>query len=121
MVDSGVSLDNMEDAYDLAADVERRVTFQAWVQTFVDHGISSTINLPQWGSSLNNENTVQDFGKMLIKYLPKLRGITCYPDGARDGQPLNAVPLSEALKYEGEIFEEAGNSCEISKGGECGA
>jgi ribonucleoside-diphosphate reductase alpha chain len=121
LLDSGVPLNLIEDAYSLAEDVERRVSFQAWVQQYVDHSISSTVNLPKWGSSLNNENTVQSFGKMLIKYLPQLRGITVYPDGARDGQPLNAVPLSEALKYEGEIFEEAGNSCEISKGGECGA
>lgn len=121
MLDSGVALDLIEDAYDLASDVERRVSFQAWVQQYVDHSISSTINLPRWGSPLNNEDTVQSFGKMLIKYLPKMRGITVYPDGARDGQPLNAAPLSEALKHVGEIYEEAGNVCEISKGGECGA
>jgi ribonucleoside-diphosphate reductase alpha chain len=121
LLDSGVSLNLIEDAYSLAEDVERRVAFQVWVQQYVDHSISSTINLPKWGSPLNNEDTVQSFGKMLIKYLPRLRGITVYPDGARDGQPLNAMPLSEALKHEGEIFEEAGNSCEISKGGECGA
>lgn len=119
--DSGVALNLIEDAYALAEDVERRVSFQVWVQKYVDHSISSTINLPKWGSRLNNEDTVQSFGKMLIRYLPYLRGITCYPDGARDGQPLNAMPLSEALAHEGEIFEEAGNSCEISKGGECGA
>jgi ribonucleoside-diphosphate reductase alpha chain len=121
LLDSGVHMDLIEDAYDLAGDVERRVSFQAWVQQYVDHSISSTINLPRWGSALNNEDTVQTFGKMLLKYLPKMRGITCYPDGARDGQPLNAVPLSEALVHVGEIFEEAGNACDLAKGGECGA
>ena len=121
LMNMGVPTDLIEDAYDLAGDVERRVSFQAWVQTFVDHSISSTVNLPAWGSPLNNEDTVQSFGKMLIKHLPNLRGITVYPDGARDGQPLNAMPLSEALKHEGEIFEEAGNACDLSKGGECGA
>jgi ribonucleoside-diphosphate reductase alpha chain len=121
MLDSGVPLDLIEDAYDLAGDVERRISFQAWVQQYVDHSISSTINLPAWGSELNNEDTVQKFGKILIQYLPRLRGITFYPDGARDGQPLNAAPLSDALKHVGEIFEEAGNVCDISKGGECGA
>jgi ribonucleoside-diphosphate reductase alpha chain len=121
LLDSGVPLELIEDAYDLAGDVERRVSFQAWVQTFVDHSISSTINLPRWGTPLNNEDTVQPFGRMLIKYLPQMRGITVYPNGARDGQPLNAVPMTEALKYEGEIFEEAGNACDLSRGGECGA
>lgn len=121
LLDSGVKLEHIEDAYSLAEDVERRVSFQAWVQGYVDHSISSTINLPRWGSELNNEDTVQSFGKMLVKYLPKLRGITVYPDAAREGQPLNAVSLQEALQHEGEIFEEAGNVCEITKGGECGA
>lgn len=121
LLDTGVPLSLIEDAYMLAEDVERRVAFQAWVQQYVDHSISSTINLPAWGSPLNNEGTVQDFGKMLIKYLPKMRGVTVYPDGARDGQPLNAAPLTEALAHVGEIFEEAGNACDLSKGGECGA
>lgn len=121
LLDSGVKLEHIEDAYSLAEDVERRVSFQAWVQGYVDHSISSTINLPRWGSEWNNEDTVQSFGKMLVKYLPKLRGITVYPDAAREGQPLNAVSLQEALQHEGEIFEEAGNVCEITKGGECGA
>lgn len=121
LLESGVKSELIEDAYVLADDVERRVAFQAWVQEFVDHSISSTINLPAWGSELNNELRVRDFGNMLVKYLPKLRGITVYPNGARAGQPLNPVSLSEALSHEGEIFEEAGNVCEISKGGECGA
>ena len=121
LLTAGVPMNLIEDAYDLANDVERRVAFQVWVQQYVDHSISSTINLPHWGTELNNEDTVQPFGKMLMKYLPRMRGITVYPNGARDGQPLNAVPMSEAIRYEGEIFEEAGNACELSKGGECGA
>jgi ribonucleoside-diphosphate reductase alpha chain len=121
LLDDGVPLGLIEDAYDLANDVERRVNFQAWVQGFVDHSISSTINLPRWGSELNNEGRVRDFGNMLIKYLPRLRGITVYPDGARAGQPLNPVPLAEALQHEGHVFEESGSTvCDITKGGECG-
>lgn len=121
LVDAGVQADKIEDAYTLAEDVERRLAFQAWVQTFVDHSISSTINLPAWGSELNNDNKVRDFGNILIKYLPKLRGVTVYPDGARAGQPINPIKLSTALEHEGEIFQEAGDVCEITRGGECGA
>src|SRR5262249_16239072 len=75
LIDKGIAPESIEDAYSLAEDVERRVQFQAWMQGFVDHSISSTINLPQWGTELNNEAGVQKFGKMLIKYLPQLRGI----------------------------------------------
>jgi ribonucleoside-diphosphate reductase alpha chain len=122
LIDSGIAPDAVEDAYTLAAEPERRVAFQAWVQQYVDHAISSTINLPPWGSDLNNEGTVQAFGEMLLRYLPKLRGITCYPDGARGGQPLTRVSYETAISKVGQVFEEAGDICEISgKGGSCGA
>ena len=120
--EKGVNPEDIEDAYVLAEDVERRLAFQAHVQKYVDHGISSTINLPQWGSELNNAKTVQKFGKLLIKYLPQLRGVTVYPDGARSGQPLTPVRWATATKHVGETFVEAADICEISgKGGSCGS
>ena len=121
LVESGINPDSIEDAYSLADNIERRVEFQAWVQQYVDHGISSTINLPAWGSELNNESTVQSFGNMLIKYLPKLRGITVYPDGSRNGQPLTAVSYKEAESQIGNVFVEQSDVCDLSKGGSCGS
>lgn len=116
----GIKPEFIEDAYSLAENVERRVAFQAWTQKFVDHGISSTINLPAWGSEHNNAATVRDFGNMLIKYLPQLRGVTAYPDGARGGQPLTPVKYQTATKHQGEIFVEQADICDITKGGTCG-
>lgn len=112
LIDAGVNPELIEDAYSLAENVERRVAFQAWVQQWVDHSISSTINLPSWGSELNNDSRVQEFGTMLMKYLPKLRGMTCYPDGARGGQPLTPVKYSTAIKHLGEVFVEHDNKTE---------
>jgi ribonucleoside-diphosphate reductase alpha chain len=121
LISAGVSPDKIEDAYSLARNVERRVAFQAWVQQYVDHSISSTINLPAWGSELNNEGLVQSFGEMLIGHLPKLRGITVYPDGSRGGQPLTPVRYATAAKHLGEVFFESTDVCELTKGGSCGA
>ncbi len=121
LIDSGIKPDAIEDAYTLAENVEGRVAFQAWVQRYVDHAISSTINLPAWGSELNNQSKVQSFGTMLMKYLPQLRGVTCYPDGARGGQPLSPVKYSTAMKHLGEVFLEGADICDITKGGSCGA
>lgn len=121
LIEEGVEPSSIEDAYTLAQNVERRVEFQAWVQKYVDHGISSTINLPAWGSEYNNSGRVQSFGKMLIKYLPDLRGITCYPDGSRGGQPLVPCSYEEAIQHEGaDYVEETANMCDITKGGSCG-
>jgi len=120
LIDNGVDPETIEDAYSLAENVERRVAFQVWLQGWVDHAISSTINLPAWGSEHNNEQGVRPFGKMLIKHLPKLRGITCYPDGARGGQPLTPVRHQTAVKHVGEVFVEGTDVCEITKSGSCG-
>ena len=120
----GVDPDSVESALDLSTDYERRIKFQADVQDYVDQSISSTINLPSWGSKANNEDTIPKFAETLAKYAPRLRGFTCYPDGSRGGQPLTSVPYSEALTKLGEEFDEAVEThdiCDISgTGGTCG-
>ena len=73
--------------------------------------ISSTCNLPAWGTEQNNEETTKANAKVLLKYAKRLRGFTCYPDGARGGQPLTRVSLEEAMANEGKVFEETENSC----------
>jgi ribonucleoside-diphosphate reductase alpha chain len=114
--------ENIETAIDLANDYERRIKFQADVQDYVDMSISSTINLPKWGSELNNDTKVTEFAKILAKYAIRLRGFTCYPDGSRGGQPLTSVDYYEAKKHEGaEYKEEFSDICDITgKGGSCG-
>lgn len=120
----GTNPNNIESAIDLAEDYKRRMSFQADVQDYVDMSISSTINLPQWGSKLNNEDTVEEFTNTLASYAHRLRGFTVYPDGCRGGQPLSSVPYSEAVDKLGTEFEEsveAHDICEISgQGGSCG-
>ena len=125
MIDTyGVDPNTIESALDLANDYERRIKFQYDVQSYVDMSISSTINLPAWGSKLNNEDTVEDFAETLAKYAHGLRGFTCYPDGSRGGQPLTAVSYNEAKEKLGEEFEEAVEThdiCDITgHGGSCG-
>jgi ribonucleotide reductase alpha subunit len=123
LLESGVNPDIIEDAYSLAPDIERRFAFQTWLQQFVDHGISSTVNLPAWGSEHNNETGVKSFGDTLMKYLPDVRGITVYPDGSRNGQPLNAIPLETALRATGreDLVMEQGDVCDIRSGESCGS
>lgn len=121
----GLDPDKIESALDLSDDYERRIKVQADIQDYVDQSISSTINLPKWGSRHNNPDKVKDFALTLAKYAPRLRGFTCYPDGARGGQPLNSVPYADAIGQVGEEFEEAKvethDVCTITgHGGSCG-
>lgn len=116
LIKEGINPNQIETAMDLVPDWERRVRFQADVQDYVDMSISSTINLPAWGSDLNNDDRVREFSGILAKYAHRLRGFTCYPDGARGGQPLEAISYKEAVKHKGVVFEE-NDAC---KGGVCG-
>ena len=118
----GVDPDSIESATDLARDPRRRIEFQADVQDYVDHGISSTINLERWGSEFNNEDLVPSFAATLAEFAPRLRGFTAYPNGSRGGQPLEGVPYRQAVGLEGQDFvESAHDICDLSgKGGSCG-
>jgi ribonucleoside-diphosphate reductase alpha chain len=115
LMDKNVKLDDIQDSYDI--DFKQRVKFQADVQNYIDMAISSTCNMAPWGSSKNNESTVEKNAEILLRYAKRLRGFTVYPDGARGGQPLNRVPVSEALANEGVAFEENEMEC---VGGICG-
>ena len=116
----GLKPDEIDTAYKLSHDFERRIKFQADVQDYVDMSISSTINLPAWGSNGNNESRVSEFSKTLAAYAPRLRGFTCYPDGSRGGQPITEVSYEEAVQHRGVIFSEH-DVCEITnRGGTCG-
>jgi len=88
----------------------------------VDQAISSTINLPAVNEFTLSDAYANGFANILAKYAHRLRGFTCYPDGARGGQPLTAVPYKEAVSKVGEVFVETADICAITgKGGTCGA
>ena len=116
----GLQPENIGTAYRLSHDYERRIKFQADIQDYVDMSISSTINLPSWGSKHNNDDKVGEFARVLAAYAPRLRGFTCYPDGSRGGQPITECDYETALNNKGTVFEEV-DICDITgHGGSCG-
>ncbi len=116
----GLDADKIDTAYKLSSNYEQRIKFQADIQDYVDMSISSTINLPAWGSDGNNEQSVERFTTTLAQYAPRLRGFTCYPDGSRGGQPITECAYEEAIKHKGTVFEEH-DVCSITgHGGTCG-
>lgn len=116
----GIDPDKIDTALDLAIDYERRIKFQYDVQAYVDMSISSTINMPEWGSKYNSESTVQHFTETLAKYAPGLRGFTVYPNGARGGQPLTKVEYAEAIKHKDVVYDEIVDICDLTGSGTCG-
>jgi len=120
----GTDPDSLSTSMSLASNAEQRIKFQANVQDYVDMAISSTINLPKWGTENNTEDDVDAFTNLLASYAHRIRGFTCYPDGSRGGQPLITVDYKDAVKKLGEEFEEhveAIDICDITGGGTCGS
>ena len=113
----GIHPDDIEDSFILAADPERRIKFQYDLQKYVDMGISSTLNIPEWGSETNNPDTVSTMAALVAKYAHGLRGLTFYPQNSRGGQPLTKVPYEEAKAQTGVVYTENEETC---PGGVCG-
>jgi ribonucleoside-diphosphate reductase alpha chain len=119
LIEGGMDPNDIEDAYTI--ETRTRLAFQSFVQSYVDHGISSTINIPAWGTERNNSLTVDGYGKLFLEFLPQLRGLTVYADGSRNGQPLTPVPYAEAMEHVGaEFVEESADICRINGRGSCG-
>jgi ribonucleoside-diphosphate reductase alpha chain len=122
LIDKGIQPETIETSIELAGDPERRIAFQADVQDYVDMAISSTINLPEWGTELNNDNHVSRMSKTILKYAHRLRGLTLYPNGSRGGQPITPVDFSLAQEKGGKEFsEEFVDVCDLTGGGVCGS
>jgi len=115
--ESGLSLENFVGAYDVPPEDHIRV--QATIQKYIDSCISKTINLPSTSSP-------EEFSQEALDYAPYLKGLTVYRAGAKEGEPLEAIPLTEdnITKYMKMVdFEEevqTGEMCSVA-GGDCGA
>lgn len=112
----GVHPDDLEDAYSIRP--VDRLGFQGWLQRWVDHCISSTVNLPAWGTAKNCADTAESFKSTLLGHLPLLRGVTCYPDGSRGAQPLERCAWSEVSTS---VRAESIDICAIGGGDSCGS
>lgn len=101
-----------------------RLEWQAFNQSMVDMGISSTINLPARGTP-GNDMPIDELVQALLKYHRRLVGLTFYPDGAIADQPQVAISYAEAMKYgDNAIVEDTEGLLELTnlacKSGVCG-
>jgi ribonucleoside-diphosphate reductase alpha chain len=115
----GHDINDIETAFDLSYDIETRIAMQASIQDHIGgQGISSTVNLPKWGSESNNIDCLESTARIISEYAPRLRGLTFYPDGARGGQPLVPMDFDEAIKAKEtkKVFHDV---CTIANKGSC--
>jgi ribonucleoside-diphosphate reductase alpha chain len=101
-------------AYDVLP--EDHIKVQATVQKYIDSCISKTINLP-------STSTPEEFSQAALDYAPYLKGLTVYRAGAKEGEPLQAIPLTKEniekhMESKAEISVAAGDVCSLT-GGDC--
>jgi ribonucleoside-diphosphate reductase alpha chain len=107
-IEKGSSVDHFQGTYDLS--LRDHFEMQRTCQRHIDNAVSKTINI-QPGTS------AEELSELYIEYLPELKGITVYPEGSRENQPLTPLPLDQAIDFAvAEISSYAPDSC---KGGVC--
>jgi ribonucleoside-diphosphate reductase alpha chain len=112
-MEQGYDVQDIDTAYTLSQTtrgIDRRLAFQAYVQQFVDNAISSTVNLPPYVEGM--EHTI---APILLQYLPQLRGVTFYPDGRHDNQPVTPIDIADIDMFQHTLDQ--GPTC---SNGECG-
>lgn len=89
-IDEGKQIDHFQGTYDLS--LRDHFEMQRTVQRHLDNSVSKTINVPQGIST-------DELSELFIEYFPELKGVTIYPDGSRENQPLTPMSLSDAVDY----------------------
>ncbi len=88
-IESGRSVKHFQGAMDLS--LRNHFEIQEACQRHLDNACSKTINLPKGTSA-------QELSELYMEFLPVLKGVTVYPDGSREDQPLTPLPLEEAIR-----------------------
>ena len=87
-VSAGRDVAHFVGAHDLS--IRDHFEMQRICQKHVDNAVSKTINLPHGTSA-------EELGELYMEFLPELKGVTVYPDGGRENQPLTPLALDQAL------------------------
>lgn len=81
----GRDTSHFEASHDIAPEAHLRI--QEAAQRYIDSAISKTINLP-------NDFKQGELSDLMLKYIPGLKGVTIYKEGAKEDQPL--TPLDQS-------------------------
>ncbi len=108
-VAEGRSTKNFQNSYDLS--IRDHLEMQRTCQKHVDNAVSKTINLPPGTSE-------EELSDLYMEFLPELKGVTVYPIGSREDQPLTPLPQEKAEELVFEAILQAGGN-DACKTGAC--
>jgi ribonucleoside-diphosphate reductase alpha chain len=87
-LDEGRSVKHFQGAHELR--MRDHFEMQRTVQKHIDNAVSKTINVP-FGIGF------EELSDLYMEFFPELKGVTIYPDGSRENQPLTPMDLSDAI------------------------
>ncbi len=88
-VNQGRDVSHFVGAMDLT--IRDHMEMQRVCQRHVDNAVSKTINLPAGTSA-------EELSDLYMEFIGDLKGVTVYPDGSRENQPLTALSLERAIE-----------------------
>jgi len=88
-INEGKDVSHFQGTYDLS--LRDHFEMQRTCQVHVDNAVSKTINLSPGTSK-------EELSDLYMEYFPELKGVTVYPEGSRENQPLTPISLDEAIK-----------------------
>jgi ribonucleotide reductase alpha subunit len=88
-VSEGRDISHFQGSYDLT--LRDHFEMQRTCQKHIDNAVSKTINV-QPGTSH------EELSELWMEFFPDLKGVTVYPEGSREDQPLSPISLEEALR-----------------------
>lgn len=108
-VAEGRSTANFQNSYDLS--IRDHLEMQRTCQRHVDNAVSKTINLP-------DGTTAEELSELFMEFLPELKGVTVYPIGSREDQPLTPLSGEQAEQVVFDAILQAGGN-DACKSGAC--
>jgi ribonucleoside-diphosphate reductase alpha chain len=90
MVQNGEDVSQFESAAEISP--EDHLEMQVTWQHHIDNAVSKTITIPQ------DRYTGERMDALYRTYLPKVKGLTVYPEGSRPDAPLERLPFDEAVR-----------------------
>lgn len=90
-IEEGQDTSHFQGAFELS--VRDHFEMQRTCQKHMDNAVSKTINIDV------SKVSVEELSDLYMEYLPELKGITIYPEGSRENQPLTPLSSDEAFKH----------------------
>jgi ribonucleoside-diphosphate reductase alpha chain len=109
-IQQGKSVKHFQGAHDIK--IEDHFEMLRLCQRHLDGSASKTVNIPQGMPP-------KILSDLYMEYLPEIKGITVYPEGSRENQPLSALSLEDAIKYAKEPIEEEAIVDKGCRSGQC--